>query len=733
MHGMRCVLWSVGVGLLAGTALAAEKPPEPKPRADGIKLVTQPVREPLAPEERGKPYKVPATNWQRDPVLWGWSCELPNGTGLAFGGVQQVSDDGRPHTSVLEGGQWKDIAEDLRKKNPLQKHCATAVALRDACKNTLARARHIYFEGMTADEEAKRLGADVEPDIAKLAKDLAAFAASLKNASGLEAYEAGQCQVALKYLEAAAGTLKPFGARASVEQLTDMRKSQVELERARDLLDAEPPPRMLSMVTWEPKNKVFVIFGGEHGEYVSNDLWIFDPAKRKWFHRHQAAAPEPRADHHLDALGDGRLVMFGGYTHEKGYTHVGPARWIYDVEKNAWAPEGHQEAGCASDSRKGGYAPPSAPEHFMKGARPDAAAQAAVLKGLPANTWVRLKTPTPLGGRDWGTWVFDADRDMMYVWSGGHASYAGNDVARYHLATDRWEITHPPEVPIGCAGTNEQYPSGFSFNQRPWVKKHVWNSQSYDPVLKQMIMGGANDAKIDPYCYFYDPDKADWVGRLRLPDGMPNDAYGMQIRYTKHGMLAWNGGWLFDSKAKAWNKMAIKGNMPGGGVDSSGLAYDSKRDRMLFFTLGGYAKPYDGQIHALDMNTLQVAPLNPAGMNPSGRWDLFLREVTHIPDSDLFLWSYRLNINGKAAPDLFPAYDAAKNRWVTVKLAMPADAKPFDRSAVCISLHWDAKRGLLWCGDASWDGGVYVLRFDPKSVEIKPLTEYAIPAAEAKK
>ncbi|MCW8133351.1 MAG: hypothetical protein KIS92_23610, partial [Planctomycetota bacterium] len=127
------------------------------------------------------------------------------------------------------------------------------------------------------------------------------------------------------------------------------------------------------------------------------------------------------------------------------------------------------------------------------------------------------------------------------------------------------------------------------------------------------------------------------------------------------------------------------------------------------------------------------APLNPAGMNLAGRWDMFLREVAYLPESDLFLWCFRLNVNGKLAPDLFPAYDAAKNRWVTIKLPMPADAKPFDRSAVCTSIHWDAKRGLVWVGDASWDGAVWVLRFDPKTAEIKPLTEYAIPPVETKK
>jgi hypothetical protein len=193
-------------------------------------------------------------------------------------------------------------------------------------------------------------------------------------------------------------------------------------------------------------------------------------------------------------------------------------------------------------------------------------------------------------------------------------------------------------------------------------------------------------------------------------------------------MFAWAGAWLFDAKAMEWKKLAVQGKMPGGGVDSSGLVYDPKRDRMLLATLNGYGKPFDGQIHALDMNTLQVAPLNPEGMDNSRKWALFLREVAYHPESDLFIWPQRLNISGKVSPDLFPAYDTGKNRWVTLKLAMSPGEKPFDNSAVCISIFWDAKRGLFWVGDASWNGGVWVMRFDPAKAEITPLKDFAPPA-----
>jgi hypothetical protein len=350
-----------------------------------------------------------------------------------------------------------------------------------------------------------------------------------------------------------------------------------------------------------------------------------------------------------------------------------------------------------------------------------------MLKAIPANTWTPLKIPVALGSRDWATWAYDPDRDMLYVWAGGHASYPGNDVARFHLATGRWEITEPIELPLGCCGTNEQYPSGVNFNRRPWVKKHVWNGQAYGLGLRQLVLTSVNDARLDPYCYFYDPDKSDWAGRRRLPDGMGNDAYGAQLRWTRHGLLHWYGdqAWLLDARTRTWSKLAVKGALPGTTVDSCGMVYDSKHDRMLFATLGGYAKPFNGRLYSLDMSSLKVEVLNPRGADAVKDWRIFLREPAYHPGGDLVLWPQLLNSGGKAATDRFVAYDADKNRWITVKLNCPADRRPFTDGAVCTGLSFDTKRGLFWLGDSGYGGGVWALRFDPATAEIAPLEDWA--------
>ena len=50
-----------------------------------------------------------------------------------------------------------------------------------------------------------------------------------------------------------------------------------------------------------------------------------------------------------------------------------------------------------------------------------------------------------------------------------------------------------------------------------------------------------------------------------------------------------------------------------------------------------------------------------------------------------------------------------------MKLAFSAGDKPFGLESA--GLAYAAKRGLFWLGDSGWNGGVWVLRFDPATAE----------------
>jgi hypothetical protein len=406
-------------------------------------------------------------------ILWGGWCQLADGSGLLFGGADQGADDGNPHTQVRQNGAWVAIHQELRAKNPLQKLREQVWALRTRQKNAAAKARHIYFKGLPAAEEGKKIQAELLPALEGLGKDLDTLIADLKAQAGtLKDYEAGQAGFALALVEKAGGSArtlaKSAAASVSAGAVKELAAAQISLEKAAEALDAEPPPRALSPVAYDAKTKLFVIFGGDHLDYLTCDLWTFDPAQRKWTQRHPKSAPPPRANHLLKAAGDGRVEVAGGYTYANRaeycageFKDVGNGPWTYDLAADAWTGGG---AGVPADSRtyRSG---PYHPDFFLQGPKPSSTEQEARLKALPANAWADLKpAQTLMLNRDWGTAVLDTDRDMILRWSGGHSAHGGTDVPHYHLATNRWELAHPIEFPLGQLYSNTTYPAGWNFN-----------------------------------------------------------------------------------------------------------------------------------------------------------------------------------------------------------------------------------------------------------------------------
>ena len=52
---------------------------------------------------------------------------------------------------------------------------------------------------------------------------------------------------------------------------------------------------------------------------------------------------------------------------------------------------------------------------------------------------------------------------------------------------------------------------------------------------------------------------------------------------------------------------------------------------------------------------------------------------------------------------------------------------------VCTSIAYDAKRGLVWVGNAAWDGNVYALKLDTAKTEVTPLKDLVSEATIAER
>jgi len=624
-----------------------------------------------------KRYRLPSTDLKQR-VIWGSTLEVPDGPSLAFGGQDQKSEDGNPHTRIKVDGAWKAVHEELRASNPLQKYHDRCRALRDLHKDLTSKARTRFFEGETGEP-------GVQPEVVRGIETL------------LSELPDGPPKERLAKAKSEAST-------AALQQL---------LELAAEALDAEPAPRALSPIAYDATTKLFVVFGGDHLDYLTNDTWVFDPEKRKWSMRHPKSAPPPRANHQLKAA-DGKVTLTGGYTYAPNTDYMGgqyrdqnDGDWVYDIAADTWT--GGKAVSPDSRTYRTGRLHP---DFYAQAPRP-----AAVELKLAPNTWVKMNPPQlPALNRDWGTAVLDPDRDLILRWSGGHCAHGGTDVLQYHIRTNRWELCYPVEFPLGQLYTNTEYPEGVNFNRRPWVTGHTYQNYGYDPNLKKMLFTGRHED-----CHVYDPTVGDWTGRFAKPKGMVHGDcfYTLTLTPTPEGLVCWTkDGKLFRFEGKEWIEKPLNGaKLPGSVVDNSTVVYDSKRERLIFARKGyGDKTGFSGELHEVSVKTWAVASISPEGKEPAAGIP-YLCQIRYDVANDFFLVGGLLKA-GEDGVRRTPAYDPAGNRWVSLKITGDDPSGKTGRN-VSLGMMYDAKRKVFWAVDTN--SQVYVLQLDVKTADLKPM------------
>src|SRR5271169_5935753 len=117
----------------------------------------------------------------------------------------------------------------------------------------------------------------------------------------------------------------------------------------------------------------------------------------------------------------------------------------------------------------------------------------------------------------------------------------------------------------------------------------------------------------------------------------------------------------------------MTGTLPASSPDRHGLAYDSKRDRLLFFSAADKNK---GDVMAYDLKSGQAKWLNAAGKDKAAQSS---RETIYLPDQDMVMIGAHVNLDGKS---LWLTYDCAKNACIGVELggADPIGKRQFNNS-----------------------------------------------------
>ena len=524
-------------------------------------------------------------------------------------------------------------------------------------------------------------------------------------------------------------------------------------------LAKQPPQRANSRLAYDPITKRIVLFGGDQLDQLMSDTWIFDVVRARWDEANPKKAPAPRGGHALLWLPKAKkILLVGGYVYSSTtgyvaslYQRLPIELWTYDVEMDQWdfltrgnAKDGPDapanffwsaavdaedrvmvlgqsgtwlcqvdasktdEAGLAKWSVKPGTSERREDSHdptwYLKGVpRADTAKTEAELKDLKPNEWKVRPTPKRPGmNMDWGSAVFAPELDMILRFSGGHSAYSGTAPVVYNVKTDRYTLPFVPEYPLEYVYSNDQVRGEWSFKKNPWMTGHTYKSTGYDPNLKAMVFAPHE------YTYFFDPVESAWS---RGPERNPYraDFYVVTVCATPKGAVVWanqrQGGaaalWRLDAPSRTWKPLPLKGEMPATSADHHGMAYDSKRDRLLLFSDLGKNK---GDVLEYDFKTGATRWLGAAGKDKALAP---ARETIYVPEADAVLIG--AHVQGDT---VWPLYDCATNAWLGVELtgADPVGKKAFNNS---MGLMHDPNRRLIWAvGQYSQ---VHVLRLDIKA------------------
>jgi len=671
------------------------------------------------------------------------TCDAAGRQLVAVGADLGAKNLGWSVTSVYDiaGGKWTLLVTGSEAER--KAHEDRKVAL-DAIRELVGRTRLAWYR------DPAGAGSDAER------KDLADRAAALGKLPGMETFKAD--------LETCAGKL---GDKKGLDALKAARALQRKFEEAMEAAAPTPPSRRNARIAYDAANKVVVLFGGDHEDYLMNDTWVLDIEKKAWKRGTPKMAPSPRGGGVLVYLPkSGKVALYDGYVQSTSTDYGAGAHWmlpqhdlwVYDVKADSWAlaaggtgPQAPGGAGFYGYSNQN-YAFPaitadgddnlialagaSAVKLAVDASKADAAAaekagkpantrlyrpgpfvaefcevpdapKDPALDKLPANQWVRLpaapRNPAANGVRC-KTWSSATwDSDNEQI-----LYWGGGHCIRSASTPLHWSPASGRLVDAYDAdepyGRNGGGAYGQSLLGRAWVSVHSYRIYAYDPKAKLMVTG---------YGGLYDPVKMDWVHHASHKQPFEADWGGMIFQTTPHGVVAWAhlpsrgpfGLWLFDLE-KGWSSLQPVGPVPGCWCDSNGLTYDSKRDRLVLGPAGGKS----GQMTTFDFATKKVDKLAPTN-EELGRINNS-REMTYVAHADWVLFLEPLSAGGKS---LTRVYDCEKNCFLALDAGNPPAAE--DQSLHSLALMYDAKRKLVYA--INHTGLVRALKLDPATAKVQ--------------
>jgi len=282
------------------------------------------------------------------------------------------------------------------------------------------------------------------------------------------------------------------------------------------------------------------------------------------------------------------------------------------------------------------------------GARPAAVSVNTVLRDLPDNTWVHLKTDGKPFKRNYSGMTFDTDRGLVVMWGGGHGSHPGNEVEVFDPSANTWRAEYPMTMPPwptrwmgGSPGTDTRgFPCAWHtyddlvydpvHREVLWFKsggRQVW---AYDAVTKRWrlkhprgptgmlaaVSAYDTDRNVAVICskgtYVYDPAKNTFKRGAQGPNPY-NDAMCYDPVSKRCILFGDVGTWTYDTAADTWEKMSPTVEPPFRGAH--GLVFDTANGVAILFG-GTWKGKTRNDTWVYDLKTNTWTEMKPAVVPP---------------------------------------------------------------------------------------------------------------------
>ncbi|MCK5528640.1 MAG: hypothetical protein KAI74_03060 [Kiritimatiellae bacterium] len=629
--------------------------------------------------------------------------------------------------TVKDGKEWKKMEVASSVLPPYRKAILAARMLARDAENS---ARNIYYSSKSESEKKEALKSTVA--LMKDAIEKSEVTLRALTETKIKTWEAEAIKHATPLLTTGIAELRSaldifLAGQVDSVALGLAFDGQWKLDEVAGCIQSLPVEKYYAFGEYDPVHKSVLLFGGSHGDYVSNETWLYDCQKKLWKQIWPRNAPEPRAAWTGDSGVRGHKMgvtnaavlkwdvakkmfsMTGGLTvmdkivQQTGYKRIDDqTEWSFNFAKQNWVGEGTSFAAGSRVYRS--VCPNHNPKWFDTEKQGTVEAADKWHRALKPNVWTRVPLPERKESmQDWGTSLIDIERDQLYHWTGGHEADPSTMISTYHIGVNRWSIGYIPEV----------LNKGMSFNGRPDCENHTYSTYTFDPLSKKIISLSYGGTAV------YDPDKGDY--EYSVNTGFHSHSYVSPVMGTPKGVYSWKPGVmrLFNETERKWEKIKTTGKIPHPVTDGNGILYDSKRECIWLFKKIGYGKPFD-DLWRFDINKNTVTKMNITNISTVAAKMRFMREAVYLPKLDLILFN---NVIEKDGVKKHIAYDPNTNAMVLLDITFPKGALPHDISGVSNALLYDSKRELIWAPTRYQK--MWVLKIDPKTIKIDRFEETA--------